>query len=117
MVVTRMLNAVNDTVPVTALLVEQRLEHRVTSAAAAAGRRTDRYQAICGRLFIAAALAAPPGPPCPDCAVVLAIASGAATPAAPRPSRRHRDGLLRRLLGPQQRAAIRPELPDRGHHP
>jgi hypothetical protein len=116
-VVTRMLNAVNDTVPVTAQLVEQRLEHRVSSAAAAASRHTDRYQAICGQLFIAAALAAPPGPPCPDCAAVLAIASGAATPAAPLQPGRHRDGLLRRLLSPQQRAAARSALRDRGHHP
>jgi hypothetical protein len=91
----------HETIPVTAQLVEQRLEHRVTSAAAAASRRSSRYQAICGQLFIAAALAAPPGPPCPDCAAALAIASGAEIPEADHQPRSHRDGLLRRLLSPR----------------
>lgn len=99
---TTTLYAMHDTIPVTAQLVEQRLEHRVTHAAAFASHHSNRYQAICGQLFIAAALAAPPGPPCPDCAAILAIASGAAGPAGPHP-RRHRDGLLRRLLGPKAR--------------
>jgi hypothetical protein len=91
------LNVMNNTIPVTAQLVEQRLEHRVTDAAAVASRQSDRYQALCGQRFIAAALAAPPGRPCPDCAAVLASDSEAV--AAPGHQPRHRrHGLLRRLL-------------------
>lgn len=91
------LNGMNYTIPVTAQLVEQRLEHRVTDAAAAASRQSDRYQALCGQLFIAAALAAPPGRPCPDCASVLAAASRPATTPEPQP-RHRRHGILRGLL-------------------
>jgi len=95
---TTTLNAMHDTIPVTAQLVEQRLEHRVSDAAAVAGRQSHHYQALCGQLFIAAALAAPPGWPCPDCAEVLATASRAVAPDGPRQPRHRRRGLLRRLL-------------------
>lgn len=90
------LNVMNNTIPVTAQLVEQQLEHRVTDAAAAASRQSDRYQAVCGQLFIAAPLAAPPGPPCPDCAAVMAAVSRTVTLPEHQPRyRRHR--LLRWL--------------------
>ncbi|MGH3870807.1 MAG: hypothetical protein ACRDSR_04705 [Pseudonocardiaceae bacterium] len=78
------------TTAITSQFVDQQLEHRVSDAALAA-RLPDRYQALCGDVFIAAPLAAPPGPPCPACAAVLATASG--TTATQR-----RRGLLRRLL-------------------
>lgn len=90
------LNGMNNTIPVTAQLVEQRLEHRVTDAAAAASRQSDRYQALCGQRFIAAPLAAPPGLPCPDCSAVLAAVPRPATTPGRQHHRRH--GLLRRLL-------------------
>lgn len=87
----------NDTIPVTAQFVEQWLEHQVTDAAVAASRYSHRYQALCGQLFIAAPLVAPPGRPCPDCAAALVSASQAAAPTGDQPWHR-RHGLLRRLL-------------------
>lgn len=91
------LNVMHNTIPVTAQLVEQQLEHRVTDAAAVASRQSDRYQALCGQRFIAASLAAPPGRPCPGCAAVLASESAPATTPGRQP-RHRRHGLLRRLL-------------------
>ncbi len=86
------------TTPITSQFVDQRLEHRVTDEALAA-RHANRYQALCGDVFIAAPLIAPPGRQCPDCAALLATASRAAAPAAPHQPRHRRHGLLRRLLG------------------
>lgn len=97
------------TIPVTAQLVDQRFEHRVTEEAAAASSHS-RYQALCGQLFIAALLAAPPGPPCPACAAVLA---SPAPPTDPRQARHRRHGLLRRLLRPQRQASAI-SVPDHG---
>ncbi|MGH3799302.1 MAG: hypothetical protein ACRDTD_04045 [Pseudonocardiaceae bacterium] len=82
------------TTPITSQLPD-RLEHQVTDEAAAVGRKSPLYQALCGQLFVAAPLAAPPCRPCPDCAAILATASRAAAARQPR-HRRH--GLLRWLL-------------------
>lgn len=107
------LNVMHNTFPVTAQLVEQQLEHRVTEAAAAASRHSDRYQAVCGQLFIAASLAAPPGRPCPDCIAALASKSRVTASMEPHRTRRRRPGLLRRLLRPRSSATVRASL---GHH-
>ncbi|MGH4002428.1 MAG: hypothetical protein ACRDTJ_33750 [Pseudonocardiaceae bacterium] len=85
------------TTPITSQFVDQRLEHRVTDESLADGRDSHRYQAVCGQLFVAAPLAAPPGRPCPACAAILATTSRPA--AVPQP-RQRRQGLLRRLLRP-----------------
>lgn len=85
------------TTPITSQFVDQRLEHLVTDEALAA-RHADRYQALCGDVFVAAPLVAPPGRPCRDCAAILAAGSRAATPAAPHQPRHRRHGLLQRLL-------------------
>ncbi|MGH3813575.1 MAG: hypothetical protein ACRDUV_14170 [Pseudonocardiaceae bacterium] len=86
------------TTPITSQFVDQRLEHEVTDEAVAAGRNSQRFQSLCGQLFVAAPLAAPPGRPCPACAAILVTASRAAAPAAAHQRRRRRHGLLRRLL-------------------
>ena len=86
-----MLSAVKTT-PITSQLVDQRLEHRVTDEAVAAGHGSCRYLALCGQVFVAAPLAAPPGRPCPACATILVQACR--PPAVPQ----RRQGLLRRLL-------------------
>lgn len=85
------------TVPITAQLVEQRLEHWVTEEVAAASRQSQRYEGLCGRRFIAAPLSVPPGRPCPDCTAVLAAVSQPATPPGNQP-RHRRHGLMQRLL-------------------
>lgn len=108
------LNVMNNTIPITAQLVEQQLEHRVTDAAAAASRQSDRYQAVCGQLFIAASLAAPPGRPCPDCMAALVTESRVAALMGPHRSRGRRVGLLRRLLRPRSSATVRASLGDHG---
>lgn len=90
-VLDRMLSAVKTT-PITSQLVDQRLEHRVTDEAIAAGHGSRRYLAVCGQVFVAAPLAAPPGRPCPVCATMLVQANRPAV----MPQRRQ--GLLRRLL-------------------
>ncbi|MGH3769593.1 MAG: hypothetical protein ACRDTX_31345, partial [Pseudonocardiaceae bacterium] len=85
------------TTPITSELVDQRLEHRVTDEAIAAARSSHRYQALCGQVFVAAPMAAPPGPLCPACAALLVTAS---RPAGVPEPRRRRQGLLRRWLRP-----------------
>lgn len=87
------------TTPITSQFVDQRLEHRVTDEALAA-RSANRYQALCGDVFIAAPLAAPPGQPCPNCAALVVTASHAAAPATQHQPRHRRHGLLQRLLRP-----------------
>lgn len=84
------------TIPMTALL-GARVEHEVTEDAFAAGQAAGRgeFQALCGPVFIPAAMVAPPGRPCPECLDILA-ASHRAT--ASRRARHRRPGLLRRLL-------------------
>ena len=89
------------TTPITSQFVDQRLEHQVTDEAAATGRHAGRYEALCGDVFIAAPLIAPPGRPCPDCAAILAAGSRAAAPTAQHQPRHRRRGLLRRLLLPR----------------
>lgn len=68
-----------------------RVAHEVTDEAFAASRAAGQgqYQALCGCVFIAAAMAAPVGRPCPDCLDILS---------ASRRPRHRRDGLLRRLM-------------------
>jgi hypothetical protein len=74
--------------------------HEVTDEAFAAGRDGE-YQALCGCLFVAAPMVAPPGRPCPECRDVLAAVRRAA--AAPHRPRHRRVGLLRRLVPLSQR--------------
>jgi hypothetical protein len=90
------------TTPITSQFVDQRLEHQAPDEALAA-HHTSRYQALCGQLFVAAPLAAPPGRPCPVCAAILATTSQAAAPAAPRQPHHRRYGLLGRLLSTSSR--------------
>ncbi|MGH3869645.1 MAG: hypothetical protein ACRDQ4_26795 [Pseudonocardiaceae bacterium] len=87
------------TIPMTALL-GTRLEHEVTDDAFAAGQAAGRgeFQALCGPMFIPAAMVAPPGRPCPECLDILAASRRASASAAPRRPRHRRPGLLRRLL-------------------
>ncbi|MGH3772182.1 MAG: hypothetical protein ACRDRW_12430 [Pseudonocardiaceae bacterium] len=84
------------TIRMTALL-GARLEHEVTEDAFAAGRTAGRgeFQALCGPVFIPAAMVAPPGRPCPEC---LDILSASRQAARSRRARHRRPGLLRRLL-------------------
>ncbi|MGH3720968.1 MAG: hypothetical protein ACRDRI_19395 [Pseudonocardiaceae bacterium] len=92
------------TIRMTALL-GARLEHKVTEDAFAAGQAAGRgeFQALCGPVFIPAAMVAPPGRPCPECRDILSVSRRAA---ASRRPRHRRPGLLRRLwLGFQPRGA------------
>jgi hypothetical protein len=82
------------TIPITAQFGAQ-LEHHVTDEAAAAGRQSGQYQALCGCLFLAAPMAAPVGRPCAACAAILAASRRAAAPPAAHQSRH---GLISRLL-------------------
>ena len=74
--------------------------HEVTDEAFAAGRNGE-YRALCGCLFVAAPMVAPPGRPCSECRGVLAAVRRA--DAAPHKPRHRRVGLLRRLLPLSQR--------------
>jgi hypothetical protein len=84
------------TIPITAHF-GARVAHEVTDEAFAASRAAGQgeYQALCGCVFIAAAMAAPVGRPCPDCLDILSASRRAAAPHRPR---HRRDGLLRRLV-------------------
>lgn len=55
------------------------------------GRQSGRYPALCGRLVISAALAAPPGPTCPACAAVATHGH--------RRQRSRRTGVLVQMIG------------------
>jgi hypothetical protein len=74
--------------------------HEVTDEAFAAGRGGE-YRSLCGCLFVAAPLVAPPGQPCQECRGVLAAVRRVA--AAPYRPRHRRVGLLRRLVPLSQR--------------
>jgi hypothetical protein len=79
--------------------------HEVTDEAFAAGRDGE-YEAVCGVVFVAAPLVAPPGRPCLECLAVLAAVRRAAV--APHRPRHRCVGLWRRLvpLRPRHRASI-----------
>ncbi len=68
--------------------------HDVTDDELAAGQHTGRYQAVCGYLVSAAALAAPIGRPCPECTTI----SITTTIGPDRRPRHSRPGWLRRIL-------------------
>jgi hypothetical protein len=72
--------------------------HDVTDDNLTAGRHTGQYEAVCGYLVSAAALAAPIGRPCPECTAVSAAAS--TDPA--RRSRHRQHGWLWRILHPSR---------------
>jgi hypothetical protein len=57
------------TIPVTCCVDGQ--AHHVTGQSLIAGRPTGQYQALCGYLVWAAALAAPLGRPCADCTALV----------------------------------------------
>ncbi len=84
------------TTPITAQF-GARVAHEVTDEAFAAGR--GEYQALCGCVFVPAALAAPVGRPCPACLGILSASRRAAAPREPHSRCR---GLLRRLLSVYQ---------------
>jgi hypothetical protein len=87
-----------DTIPITCSLDGQ--AHEVTDDGLSAGRQTGQYQAVCGYLVSAAALAAPIGRPCPECTAVSVTAiTGPA-----RRSRHRQPGWLRRILYPSRNA-------------
>jgi hypothetical protein len=71
--------------------------HEVSDEAFAASSRGE-FKALCGSVFVAAALATPVGRPCPACLSVLAAARRAADSAGAPAARRRRGGLLRRLV-------------------
>lgn len=93
------------TAPITAQL-GVRVAHEVTDEAFAAGR--GEYEAVCGCLFVAAPLVAPPGQPCLTCLGVLAATRRAAVTPRRSHRRQRRGGLLRRLVsvGQRQRASV-----------
>ena len=72
--------------------------HDVPDDSMAAGQRTGQYQALCGYLVSAAALAAPIGRPCPDCTALLAAHQPAPTIGTARRSRHRQPGWLWRIL-------------------
>jgi hypothetical protein len=90
-----------------------RAAHEVTDEAFAASRAAGQgqYQALCGCVFTAAAMAAPVGRPCPECLDLLSASRRAAASAAPRRPRHRRDGLLRRMV-----LACRPRQTTPGKH-
>jgi hypothetical protein len=80
-----------DTIPITCAHDGQ--AHDVTDDSLTAGQRTGCYQALCGYLVSAAALAAPIGRPCARCTAVVASRRPEPTTArGGRFRRRHRDG-------------------------
>jgi hypothetical protein len=85
-----------DTIPITCSIDNQ--AHHVTNNSLIAGQRTGYYQALCGHLIFAAALATPLGRPCAAC-IAIAVA-WQQTPTV-RPARCPRHGQhtwLRRIL-------------------
>ena len=85
------------TLPITCSLDGQ--AHDVTDECLRAGQRTGRYQALCGHLVSAAALATPFGRPCAECTTAV-VESPQLPPTAQRTRRpRHRrPGWLWRIL-------------------
>jgi hypothetical protein len=78
-----------DTFPITCALDGH--AHHVTDDSLTAGQHTGQYQALCGYLVFAAALAAPIGRPCARCTTI--VASRREQPATARGGRRrHRKG-------------------------
>lgn len=76
-----------DTIPITCSLDNQ--AHHVTNNSLMAGQRTGCYQALCGHLISAAALATPLGRPCVAC---IAIAVAWQQKPVVRPARTTRHG-------------------------
>lgn len=76
--------------------------HNVTDNSLRAGQRTGRYQALCGHLVSAAALAAPLGRPCTKCLAAILMADQAPTTLTARCWRHRQPGWLRRILQPRR---------------
>lgn len=85
-----------DTLPITCSLDGQ--AHDITDDNLTAGQHTGQYQAVCGHLVLAAALAAPIGRPCPACTAV----SVTATTGPAHRSRHRRPRWLWRILHPSR---------------
>lgn len=93
-----------DTIPITCSLDNQ--AHDVTDNSLIAGQRTGCYQALCGHLVSAAALATPLGRPCAACIVVLVTRQQTPTVGPARGSRHRQTGWLRRILSRQHNAGM-----------
>jgi hypothetical protein len=93
-----------DTIPITCSLDHQ--AHHVTDNSLIAGQRTGCYQALCGHLVSAAALATPLGRPCADCIAVSVARQRTPTVRPARRSRHRQLGWLRRILYRQRNAGM-----------
>jgi hypothetical protein len=67
-----------DAIPITCCQDGQ--DHDVTDENVAAGQHTDRYQARCGYLVLAAVLVTPVGQPCASCTALVAAQPISSTP-------------------------------------
>jgi hypothetical protein len=74
--------------------------HDVTGDNLTAGQRNGHYQALCGHIVSAAALAAPIGRPCANCTTILAAHQAALTTGPTRRSRHRKPGWLQQMLRP-----------------
>ncbi|HEY6423538.1 MAG TPA: hypothetical protein VIY28_09895 [Pseudonocardiaceae bacterium] len=72
--------------------------HDITDNNLIAGQRAGVYQALCGHLVSAAALATPLGRPCADCTAIWVARQQTSTAHVARRSRHRRPGPLRRIL-------------------
>jgi hypothetical protein len=93
-----------DTIPITCSLDNQ--AHHVTDNSLRAGQRTGCYQALCGHLVSAAALATPLGRPCADC-ITVSVARQQIPTAPPAHRSGHRQhGWLRQILSRHRNAGM-----------
>lgn len=93
-----------DTILITCSLDNQ--AHHVTDDSVIAGQRTGLYQALCGHLVPAAALATPLGRPCANCITVSVARQQTLTVRPARRSRHRQPGWLRRILLHQRNASM-----------
>ncbi|MGH3764552.1 MAG: hypothetical protein ACRDS0_05215 [Pseudonocardiaceae bacterium] len=84
-----------DTIPITCCVDGQ--SHDIPDGNVTAGH-DGHYQALCGHLVLAAALAAPVGRPCASCNAMVAAHRAAPNSSTGRHSRHRQPGLLSRLL-------------------
>ena len=95
-----------DTIPITCSFDNH--AHHVTDDSRMAGQRTGCYQALCGHLVSAAALATPLGRPCADCIAVSVMQQQTPTVCPARGSRHRQPGWLRRILSRPRSASMGP---------
>ena len=93
-----------DTILITCSLDNQ--AHQVTDDSVIAGQCTNLYQALCGHVVPAAALATPLGRPCANCITVSVAHQQTPTVRPARGSRHRQTGWLRRLLSRQHNAGM-----------